>query len=91
MAERKTAEQKLAELDKKMEQLQARKKEISAKVSKEKRAERTRRLIEIGALSEKYFNCSNIEPKQFEMILQKLVQMDTVKAALSENESGVNG
>ena len=54
MAERKTPEQKLEELEKKMEQLKAQKKAIQAKQSKLERAQRTRRLIENGALAEKY-------------------------------------
>ena len=55
MAERKTPEQKLEELEKKMSQLQAQKKSIQQKQSKIERAQRTRRLIENGALAEKYF------------------------------------
>ena len=57
MAERKTPEQKLEELEKKMEQLKAQKKAIQAKQSKLERAQRTRRLIENGALAEKYLRC----------------------------------
>ena len=54
MAERKTPEQKIKKnLKKKMEQLKAQKKAIQAKQSKLERAQRTRRLIENGALAEK--------------------------------------
>lgn len=83
MAERKTPEQQLAELEKKMEQLQAQKKAIQQKKSKAERAERTRRLIENGALAEKYLHCEKVEPADFEKLLQKLVQIEAVKNILN--------
>lgn len=49
MAERKTPEQKLQELEKKMEQLKAQKRAIQARQNKAERTARTHRLIEIGA------------------------------------------
>lgn len=52
MAERKTPEQQLEILEKKMEQLKAQKKAIQTKQNKIERAQRTRRLIENGALAE---------------------------------------
>ena len=57
MATRKTPEEKLLELEKKQEQIKAQKKAIQSKIGKAERAQRTRRLIENGALAEKYFNC----------------------------------
>lgn len=85
MAERKTPEQKLEELEKKMEQLKAQKKAIQAKQSKLERAQRTRRLIENGALAEKYLRCEKVEPADFEKLLQKLVTIDTVKNIIKGN------
>ena len=75
MAERKTPEQKLEELEKKMEQLKAQKKAIQAKQSKLERAQRTRRLL----------RCEKIEPADFEKLLQKLVTIDTVKTIIKGN------
>ena len=49
MAERKTNEQKLEELEKKMEQLKAQRKAIIAREKAAERKARTKRLIEIGA------------------------------------------
>ena len=49
MAERKTNEQRLAELEKKMKQLKAQKKELQARQRGAEHKARTRRLIEIGA------------------------------------------
>lgn len=83
MATRKTPEEKLLELEKKQEQIKAQKKAIQSKISKAERAQRTRRLIENGALAEKYFNCEKIEPADFEKLLQKLVQIEQVKSIVS--------
>lgn len=49
MANRKTNEEKLQELEQKMLQLQNQKKALKAKVSEQERKARTKRLIEIGA------------------------------------------
>ena len=83
MATRKTPEEKLLELEKKQEQIKAQKKAIQSKISKAERAKRTRRLIENGALAEKYFNCEKIEPDDFEKLLQQLVQIEQVKSIVS--------
>lgn len=88
MAERKvkTNEEKLQELEKKMAQLQAQKKAIQQKQSKEERAARTRRLIENGAIAEKYLNCEKIEPANFEHLLKQLVQIEQVKSIISSKQ-----
>lgn len=86
MAERKTNEQKLAELEKKMEQLKAQKKAIQAKQSKIERAQRTRRLIQNGALAEKYLNAENMSPEDFEKLLSSLAALDSVKAVIRKGD-----
>lgn len=83
MATRKTPEEKLLELEKKQEQIKAQKKAIQSKIGKAERAQRTRRLIENGALAEKYFNCEKIEPADFEKLLQRLVQIEQIKSIVS--------
>lgn len=88
MAERKTPEQQIEALEKKMEQLKAQKKAIQAKQNKIERAQRTRRLIENGALAEKYLNCDKIEPEEFEKLLKQLVQIEQVKALVSAPKNG---
>lgn len=88
MAERKakTPEEKVKELEQKIEQMQKQKKAILAKEKKEQRAARTRRLIQIGALSEKYFNCPDIEPEQFEKLIAEIVKIQQVKSlTMGEN------
>lgn len=83
MAPRKTEKEKLADLEKKIAQLQNQKKTIKARVSEEERKKRTRRLIQIGALSEKFFNRPDIEPEDFEKFLQQLLAIDAVKELVS--------
>ncbi|NBD28375.1 DUF3847 domain-containing protein, partial [Paenibacillus sp. T1] len=52
---RKTPEERLAELNKKMEQLKAQKQRVQAQLSQKERKERTRRLIQVGAIFESQF------------------------------------
>lgn len=54
MAIRKTKEQQLADIETKLEQLKAQKKAIQQKQKQEQRKARTKHLIEVGALVEKY-------------------------------------
>lgn len=70
MANRKTSEEKLKEIDIKLNQLKIQKQNILKKENARLRKERTRRLIQIGALAEKYFNVPNIDPKDFEALLK---------------------
>jgi len=91
MAERKTDEQKLQELQKRMEQLKEQEKAIKARANKKARSERTRRLIENGALAEKYLQAENIAPADFEKLLSRLVRTEQAKNILSENKSPVGG
>lgn len=79
MAERKTDEQKLQELEKKMAQLQAQKKAIAQRAKEKERKERTRRLIENGALAEKYFQAEKMKPEDFQKLLERIVRIEQVK------------
>lgn len=83
---RKTTDEKLQDLSKKLEQLTAQKKALELRANKEYRAKRTRRLIQNGALSEKYFNRPDIDPEDFEKLLLHLVNIDQVKEVLRENK-----
>lgn len=86
MSNRKTDEEKLQELEKKMEQLKNRKKTLLAKQKQEERKARTHRLIQLGALSEKYFDCANIEPEEFEKLLKQIVATEDVTMILLSNK-----
>lgn len=54
-------EEKIAALEKRMEQLKARKQKLQVELSQKERKERTRRLIQIGAIFEKHFEIQSIE------------------------------
>lgn len=88
MAERtkKTADEKIQELEHKIEQMKAQKKAIIEKENKIKRAARTRRLIQIGALSEKYFTCVEIEPEAYEKLIAEIVKIEQVQSLISSKK-----
>lgn len=64
-------EEKIMALEKKMEQLKARKQKLQVELSQKERKERTRRLIQIGAIFEKYFEIESTEEAE---ILAKHLQ-----------------
>src|SRR5690606_6280973 len=51
----KTGQEKLQEIEIKINQLETRKKRLENRIKEQKRKERTRRLIQVGAIFEKYF------------------------------------
>lgn len=88
MEDKKTARQKrIEELETKMEQLKKQKQELIQAENKRKRAKRTNRLIQIGALSEQYFNSPDIEPKIYEKMIAQIVALPQVKAILNSMET----
>ena len=56
MMARKTDVERLRELEEKMEQIKARKQQVESRLKEKERKERTRRLIQVGAIFEKYFD-----------------------------------
>ena len=82
MATRRSDEEKLLDLNKKLEQLQNQKKAIQARVNKQNRKARTRRLIQIGVLAEKYFDCTDIEPEEFENLLKEIITVGGIRELL---------
>jgi len=58
---RKTDAERLLELEKKMEQLKARKQQVESRMKEKERKERTRRLIQVGAIFEKYFDIEDVD------------------------------
>ena len=53
---RKTDVERLQELEEKMEQIKARKQQVASRIQQKERKDRTRRLIQVGAIFEKYFD-----------------------------------
>lgn len=56
-----TSQDRLMQIEKKEKQLQKKKNELQQKINSEDRKKRTRRLIQTGAISEKYFECESLE------------------------------
>lgn len=72
-------EDRLKKIELKKAQLENRKKAILKSYRKRERAKRTHNLIQIGALVEKYFDCKDISPKDFETVLRTLFEKDAVR------------
>lgn len=53
---RKSDEEKLRELEEKMEQIKAQKQQVESRLKEKERKERTRRLIQVGAIFENHFD-----------------------------------
>lgn len=60
----------LSDLDKRISQLEERKRKILHTESEKERKARTKRLIETGALAEKYFNCSHLSIEEKEELFK---------------------
>ncbi|MFM9280885.1 hypothetical protein [Paenibacillus jiagnxiensis] len=73
---RKSPEERLHEIDEKVKQLKARQQKIKSQVSQQERKARTRRLIQVGAMFEKYFETQTFD--EAEALAKNLkLMMDT--------------
>jgi hypothetical protein len=63
----------IKKLNDRIAQIKAQKAEAISRLKKKERADRTRRLIQNGALAEKYLVCDDIEPEAFQTFLEALV------------------
>lgn len=81
-----TKEEQLKIIDEKMAQLKAQRQAIVAREKQKERKNRTRRLIQIGALSEKYFRSPDISPANFEALAQNIVALHGFDDLFPENE-----
>ena len=71
--------EQLKKIDEKMAQLKAKRQAILNREKEKARKERTRRLIQNGALAEKYLDCEGLSPEEFEKELQRIVKLSGVK------------
>lgn len=58
---RKSDIERLQELDEQMEKMKARRQQLESRLKEKERKERTKRLIEVGAIFEKYFDIKGQE------------------------------
>lgn len=73
---------RLEKINEKMAQMKAKQQAIVNREKDRERKTRTRRLIQNGALAEKYLNCDNMEPQEFEKILKTIAQMRRIRRIL---------
>lgn len=78
-------EDQIKKIDEKMSQLKAQRQAIVAREKQKERKERTRRLIQIGALSEKYFRSPDISPNDFENLAQKIISLPDFNKLFSDS------
>lgn len=74
-------------LNQKKIQLKRKQKEIESKEREKERAARTRRLIQLGALAEKYLDCKDIEPAEFEKLLLQIVGIIEVDVIIKKRKA----
>ena len=83
--------QRLAKIDEKMEQMKAQRQDILAKNKKRQRQERTRRLIQIGAMTEKYFGIKDIQPNDYENFLKIFLTIQNVDVCVAHAKAQAKG
>jgi len=76
-------EKRLERISEKLEQIKAQRKDILARDRKRQRKERTRRLIQIGAVSEKYFGVHDIQPMDYENFLKVLLAIENIAGCVA--------
>jgi hypothetical protein len=82
------AEEKLKKIEEQMKQLKANKQAIMNREKQKERKTRTRRLIQNGALAEKFLQCNDIEPHEFEKLLEKIASHPNFNDILFAAQSG---
>jgi len=65
-------EKRLQHIRGKIAQFKAQEKSFTARIKEKERKARTRRLIQNGALAEKYLECENFAPTEFEERLKEI-------------------
>jgi len=78
---------RLERISEKLEHIKAQRQDILAREKKRQRKERTRRLIQIGALSEKYFDWKDVHPAQFEKFLKVFFEGQGVREYVEQVKS----
>ena len=89
MADRKTGTEKLQDIEKRIEQLKVQRQAIVNREKEKERKGRTRRLIQNGALAEKYLACEGISPEEFENVLQRIVSIPGVNQIKEVSNSAI--
>jgi hypothetical protein len=84
---RKSDEERLLEIQEKMDKIKAQKQQLENRLKEKERKERTKRLIEVGAIFEKYFEITGPEEaEKIGLILRKYVETRKEKFLSMSNE-----
>jgi hypothetical protein len=83
-----TLEEKKQKLELQIEQKKARLNKLNQQLRTQLRRERTRRLIQHGALAEKYLRCPDADTEYFEKLLTQIVAIPQVSTLLPDAEQG---
>lgn len=99
---KKTDQERLQEIEEQMEKIKARKQQVESRLKEKARKERTKRLIEVGAIFEKYFEIEGQEEaekmalyfqstalKRKDKVLEK--SLEEVKEVVKQMEQNSNG
>lgn len=89
MAKRKTTQERLKEIEEQKLKLMERERELKKKLTKEERNARTNRLVQLGALTEKFFDSKGITPDEYEKFLRVVCNFENVKTAIENRKSGI--
>lgn len=76
--------ERLQKIDDKMAQLKAQRQTIENRTKEKERKARTRRLIQYGALAEKYLKCEGGSLEDFEIILKEVTKLPGVSEHLEK-------
>ena len=68
-------EKRLQSIREKMAKMKNQEQSIINRDKERQRKARTRRLVQNGALAEKYFSCEGMEPEEFEKRLKRIVEV----------------
>lgn len=86
MSTRKTPEERLQNIEQKMEQMKAKKQQLQAAISQKERKARTRRLIQIGAIFETHFELESTAEAEY--VAREL--KNQAKSLLSKEKEDTN-
>lgn len=80
----------VSDIDRRIEQLRRQKQELLQRERQKERKARTHRLIERGALLEKYCEVSDWDTPQVETMLSYIISLPQIRDYLAEHHHGVN-
>ena len=78
-------QKRLENIRSKISQYKAQEQAIINRAKSRQQKQRTRRLIKFGTLAEKYLQCENISPQEFEELLKQITALNEVQIVLEKS------